>query len=632
MSNELQTRPITCIPFKKLAHIDTLRIEQIVITVDKNHDIGAWCYRHRAKRSTNGRGKAVALSSFDRTRPSKLKSVIECLYDEISHLSKAAQGDHLYSLLRFLNWCDENNFNDVLTDQSSTRNAYKAYSNILRDRCARGKIDLRTAGKHQAYILKLFQALYNDILFGDGIRIIKSIKAKFNITPAQDESDQAKILAWCQSIFDGFSDFTLEEQAFPFQLAIPEHKDWQINHLWVFPSTTMIMTPDTLAIRNTLNRGQWVYDYANGKLNTQEPIKDYYKDYKKPGDGAEVALRNANIIISQANSDLRHLQRKRLAKTALLAFLHLFFAYSGQNSTPVQLMRWPEDYEVGAERQGFRLIKNRGHKGEILFEIQSTFLPLFKKYLQLREWLLKDTIKTDLLFFSLGTRNDKTPRILSSPTEHFKAKLKSIGINLPAFGARQFRANKNDFANSHADLATAAKAANHSVDTHKKSYMGGTESKHAAELSGFFSAIVKSATENHDSDKQTGLGHCENPGQPNSLPTHTSIPPKCGQPEGCLFCKHFFVHADEEDIRKLASGRYVIQKTRHLADSPEHFENLFNPVFERIAGLLNEITERSDKLKQLVNRVVIEVDEEEYLSDFWASELRYLIDLDLVNE
>ena len=105
----------------------------------------------------------------------------------------------------------------------------------------------------------------------------------------------------------------------------------------------------------------------------------------------------------------------------------------------------------------------------------------------------------------------------------------------------------------------------------------------------------------------------------------------CGQPESCLFCKHYFLHADEEDIRKLLSGRLVIQKTRHLADSVENFDTLFKPVFERIAGLLEEISKRSKKLEELVARVQTEVVEEENLSEFWASELRYLIELELVN-
>lgn len=631
MSSEFQPRPITRIAFKELEQINTLRIEQMIITLDKNYDIGAWCYRHRAKKSTLGKGKAVVLSSLDHTRPTKLKGVIAYLYDEIGHLSKAAQGDFLYTLSYFLNWCDENGYSDVLTDQTSTQSAYKTYCNTLRDRSARGKLAPRTAGKYQAYILRLFQALYNNPLFGDGIRVITAKKTEFNVTSPQDESDQANILAWCQGIFDGFADFVLAEESFPFQLSIPKHKDWQINYLWVFPSTTMVMTPDTLAIRDTLKRGSWAYDYANGKLSIQESIKPYYKDFNKPGYAAEIALRTANTCLIQANTNLRHHQRKRLASVASLAFMHLFYAYSGQNSMPVQSMRWPENHEINAEQQGFRVIKNRGHKGEVLFELQSTFLPLFQKYLKLREWLLKDTLETDLLFFSLGKSSNITPRVWASPTETFKSILRTIGIVLPAFGARQFRANKNDYANSHADLATAAKAANHSIDTHKKSYMAGTQSKQASELSGFFAAIVKSATEDQASDKQIGLGHCERPGNPKLLPMHTDILPKCGQPEGCLFCKYFFVHADEEDIRKLASGRYVIQKTSHLADSPEKFEALFNPVFEQISGLLNEISKHSDKLKKLVDHVVREVDDNEYLSDFWASELRYLIDLELVN-
>lgn len=631
MGNAFQIRPITFVPFKELGQIQTLHIEQLIITGVKNIDIGSWCYRKRARTFNRRKGKTVDLSTFDTTRPAKLKPVIECLFDELSHTSAATQGDHLHNLMYLLNWCDENGYSDVLADEPSSRYSYKAYCDTLRDRCGRGKLKSRTAAKYQTQLLRIFQALYNNSLFGDGVRVIKANAVKFDTTQSQNESDQANILAWCQSIFDGFTDFVLAEQAFPFQLAIPTHKNWKIDCLWVFPSTTMIMTPDSLAKRETMKRGNWVYDYSSGKINTQAFLKDYYKDCRNAGDGAETAIRTANKVLSLANADHRHLQRKRLAQTASLAFLHMLYAYSGQNATPVQSMRWPEGYVVGAERQGFRVIKNRGHKGQILFELENTFLPAFRKYLKLRNWLLKDTVETELLFFTQGKNFDSSPKEWNSPTATFRSTLKTIGIELPAFGARQFRANKNEYANEHADLATAAKAANHSVDTHIKSYMSGTQNKHATELSGFFATLVKSTTEGQTSENQIGLGHCENPGNPTPLTMHTSIPPKCGQPEGCLFCKHFFVHADEEDIRKLASGRYVIQRTLHLADSPEQFEALFNPVFEQIAGLLNEISNRSEELEHLVKRVVREVTEEEDLSDFWASELRYLIDLELVN-
>lgn len=628
MNNTLQIRPITRVPFDELGNIKTLHVEQLVISLNKNHDIGAWCYKHRSKKSRRGKCKPVVLTTLDHTRPARLKAVIECIYEKTRHLSESSQEEHLYCLTRFLNWCDEDGFSNVLLDQISTRNAYKAYSDNLRDLCTRGNISVRTAETYQSTMLTIFQEMYDNPLFGDGIRCIKSKYHELNTTPAQNESDQAKVLAWCQSIFDGFSDFVLTDQPFPFQLPIPQYNHWKTKHLWLFPCTTMTMTPDKLAIRSTLKRGFWAYDYSNGKLNSRDSINTFYRS----SSATNKSIRYAQILLTQANTDLRHSQRKRLAAAASLAFIHLFYAYSGQNSTPVQSMLWPDDYKIDTERQGFRIIKNRGHKGKILFEIQNTFLPSFKKYLKLREWLLKDTIRTELLFFTIGNDFDKPPHSWSSPTESFKDRLRSLGIELPSFGARQFRANKNDYANSHTDLATAAKAANHSIETHKKSYMTGTQSRHTSEMSGFFSAIVKSATETKGSGNRVGLGNCEKPGNPTQLPTHTTISPKCGQPEGCLFCKYFFIHTDEDDIRKLVSGRYVIHKTRHLSDSQEQFDSLFNPVFKRIKELLNEISGRSIKLKKLVDRIIREVDEEEDLSDFWASELRYLIDLELVNE
>jgi len=584
------------------------------------------------KNTTKKTGYSVDLSSFDKNRPTKLKSLIDCLFDNLSHLSEPTQSDYLYDLLYFLNWSDDNNLHTVLENETYSREIYKKYCNYLRDRCAPNSLKSKSAAKYQRSVLIILQALYENDLFGDGVPIIKSTHQGRNTTQAQSESEQAQVLAWSQALFDGFSDFVLNENPFPFKLTIPKHKDWQIDGLWVFPSARMIMTPDTLAIRDKLKRGNWTYNYTNGKLHKREDIAHRYTDQKRNLDGVDKQLKIVKLNLLNANNDLRHRQRKRLASIASLAFLHLMYAYSGQNETPVRSMRWPKNYHMSAERQGFRVIKNRGHKGKVLFELQNTFLPTFIKYLKLREWLLKDSIKTDLLFFTKGKCHTKTPHQWATPTQAYSNRIKNIGIDLPSFGARQFRANKNDYSNSNVDLATSAKAAGHSIQTHTKSYLSGTRKKQSTELSEFFSAIVHSIDKEKHHENQIELGNCKNPGNPEELIHRTNIPPKCGQPEGCLSCKHFFVHADEEDIRKLASGRYVIQKTRHLADSNEHFESLFVPVFDRISNILTEISERNSKLKELVKHIVKEVNEEDFLSDFWANELRYLVDLGLVNE
>ena len=99
----------------------------------------------------------------------------------------------------------------------------------------------------------------------------------------------------------------------------------------------------------------------------------------------------------------------------------------------------------------------------------------------------------------------------------------------------------------------------------------------------------------------------------------------CTQPEGCLFCNNYAVHADEIDIRKLCSLDYVIRATKSLAASEEHFNKIFGTVILRIENILKAVSLKSKELANLVLSIQKDVYDNENLDSYWEEKLSLLI-------
>ncbi len=626
---DFQIREVTRIHFKDLGSVKILYPERLILTFEtkaKSLDIGSLCYLSRAKKSTKDRenGRPVDLSSLDKKRKSQIKALIDVLFDQYSHLSELTLNNRIRMFISFIDWCDNEDMANVLSGRNQAKRAFKAYLQNIKDRVRRGKIKKNTASRYLHISLETLKTYFDDKIFDEGMALVKNPGSSG--TPPQDEAKQGYVLAWCLALFDGFTDLVLNEKPYPYQLPVPKMTGWDVNFLWIFPATKMAMPPHVLGQRESLHHGSWGYDYTNGKLFQFDEIVEKYAHK----DNATKQIKKSQQALKNANEDMHHHQRHRAASIASQAFLQLFYANTGQNQSGVELMIWSDNYDVAQSRQGFRVIKHRGHKGQVLFEIESAFLDAFKKYLKLRQWILNGQ-KTNLLFFSTGKFLDKSPSVWPDTTSNFNKLLKSFDPAIPRFGSRQWRANKSQFVNENADLATAAVVLNHSIEVHKKSYSEGTEGQAAEQLSQFFDGVIKAASQINASAKDNSLGQCKDYGHPDQLDSESAMVPDCHQPEGCLFCKHYYLHVDEKDIRKLASCRYVISATEHLSASPEHHAKVFTPVITRIDGLLETMRQRGENEVKLVNRVVEEVQEEEELSAYWENELKMLIDLGLAS-
>lgn len=300
------------------------------------------------------------------------------------------------------------------------------------------------------------------------------------------------------------------------------------------------------------------------------------------------------------------------------------------NTAQVFDLTWNDKYEVGVERQGFRAIKWRAAGRECHFEISSSFLPNFKRYLKLREYLLNGTA-CDYLFFTTRRHFDPTPtKMPPCALGYFYRTLQIIDPQLPKITPSQWRAAKSDWLISYTDPATTALILQNTEATVLKHYAEGSETKHLSEMSTFLNSVaetVVSKEQVYEHGIEGAVGICSSFGTPLPLKNDVPVTPDCRRPEGCLFCDKFKVHVDERDTRKLLSCRYCLQQTLHLASSEEQIIRLFTPLFDRIQSLLDEISRREEVM---VARIIREVEEDGELDPFWASKLEMLASLEVI--
>ena len=108
--------------------------------------------------------------------------------------------------------------------------------------------------------------------------------------------------------------------------------------------------------------------------------------------------------------------------------------------------------------------------------------------------------------------------------------------------------------------------------------------------------------------------------------TERAPTPNCQQFEHCLFCQHYAIHADDEDVRKLLSLKALLAYVKQKATDLIRWEQQFGVVLHRIEEVLTEL---SDTYVALRMRIIVIQDEVESgdLDAYWLNHFELLIDL-----
>jgi integrase len=650
---QFQSRPVTTILSAPIPDgMEIRHPEQIILTFSNNQtiDIGSLCYwrRDRGKHRKQRRNKTVKdmlvdLASFDHARAQLIKRLIYYISVDVK-AGRRSFYNYWYQAIDFINWLDDNGKSDAFDNEAAIRAAFSNYNKHIKERVAHSGLKIRSG----AGMLRVVKTFLNGFLAIDdidrGVNLLRERKKDSNETLPISESARKKILSLCDSLFKGITTLLVQNEPYPFWIDVPQYLRWARPKLWIFPTQQWCMAPHEVANRENLKKPFWAYNYEEGRLSTLQELIDAgahemstmacHRDSNRHN-----AIRNARATIEGANVDYRHIERLRQAGRAHHAFVILFMLYTGMNFEQVKQLKWDENTlktEVG--RQGFRVVKWRAGGKEQYFEIQSRFYPDFKRFLELRIYMLGEC-DHEYLFLNLNWGEDSslTPcQVQRGEVRNFYIQvLQRIDPSLPHVTSRQFRASKSDWLlRNDASPHIAATILQNEEETVKQSYTAGSPTVHQEEMTSFFDRLTSTVfpvvvcTEKEDTIEGP-TGSCAAFDQPHAPNENAPWKPDCKNPEGCFWCTHYRVHADEKDVRKLYSCRFCIQRLSVMTGSHEEFEQRFGPVVDRIDQILDEVRPHLADAG-LMKRIEYQVDALGELSDYWAAKFSMLIDLGVV--
>ncbi|WP_180104066.1 hypothetical protein [Acinetobacter sp. YH12134] len=634
-SIKYEIRPTKLVDFPIKKDEALLNPEEVIIKFSNGRsvDIGALCYlitepQKDYKQGTSRfykHGRLVQLQSLSLNRKDQIKRLITIFSDQLSYSGLRVETiiDSVTRFISFMRWADESHLHDVLDSSDRAHKNLKVYSQFLRDKYLRNEISLKHVERQISLAIKVLSDFFGKDNFGHGLFVFKSKSNISKATKPPCEHAQKRLLALCTSLFTGIGSLVLDQKNYPYKLKLPEFLNLPNNFIWLFPAETWFKHPEIALQPRKTCLG---FNYLTGELNTLDEIARL-RGLSLRGD--EQIRLDAQRNIDVANSDFRDSQRMHVGTVALNAFIVIFLAQTGMNWSQLINLTWSNNYQTDSERQLFRTIKWRAGGKECFFELPSSFIPTFKRYLQLRDFLLGDQ-PCEWLFFTLGSRGLGQPSQIRSSLHNFFKFLKKIDPNLTEIHSRQWRAAKSDWLIRNTDVSTTALVLQNSEKTVLASYIAGSETRHQEEMSNFLNQVSNAVQEKRDKTQNItirAVGNCSSLGEPKAINNKIPIASNCVEPEGCLFCDKFKIHADEIDIRKLLSCRYCVKKIAHLNRDQETHKNLIQPILDRIDIFITEIKKHNN---DLLEKIRYEVDEEGELDNYWRRKFEMLIELGVV--
>lgn len=641
------TRPALTLELPLKAHTRILHPEQVILKIGHYyHDLGALCYALRSNTMRkSGQPREVVISSLIKQRPKQILQLIKALSGLYADGGKGLRTVDNYSgnLKKFLDWADTNSLHDCLAGGDATRNAFRAWAADTQERYKRQEFGEMAHNQRLALVSELLQATtgLDDIM--RGIRKVKHVSNPNGGTAPLALHDFAHGVALNQALFDGLCDLVLDQNPFPYKLDLPASLGWTENHLWLFPTHVWRLPPRLWsAEREKLGASSsWAYDYENGRLATPDEIAHRYGFSNFPSERrqrARVAIKGAQTRMDAANADPQDSYRIMLGMLAQRAFLFLFFCNTGGNVQVVlDLETDGNPPEATTLKQGWREIKYRAKGKIVALRAPVNFLPRLRRFMELRSYLLKNKGKTfPYLFFTYGVENAKAAaKLHNAPLQSLYIHvLQMIDPNLPPMQSRVLRASVDDYYQRLHGPVVAAAVMGHTVETEEKKYNAGSEHEHHEELSLLLTKVAESARKqrvipvksiNPDTPPLEGGGRCESYQHPEPLADNPPVKPDCKDSQGCLFCKHRVLVADEEDVRKVASAAYVMEQ---LLIGPQHEEAL-RPLISKCDEDLEKIAAFRNS-RAMVNTVRKDVYQNEHLTPFWADKYQLFLELGVI--
>ncbi len=638
INNQYVLRNTTIIEWEN-SDIAIIKPEQLVIELTEGFtkgriiDIGALCYARRGVQKTHEKSRRIDPNSLRQDRCSTIKKIGEFL---LSQNSPTTADTYFRGILPFFNWMDSKKENVDFSDENQMVELYGDYTAQLLEKMRPSSIKGRSLEQSSASVLQkgavdvvtLSTSLHPLTVYGSAVRFKQRTKNPPPTLPP-DPEDHKQAVRLNLAIFYAISDYLMDDKILP--IVIKENPfDPVIFYSRMAPRSKVIL----LAQEETFLDWESV-SYKAEKLGIKLTPKDYKAHhFHKTKIRKRKGLNQINLY---------------LANLAICAFSYAFFGVTGTNMQVLFELNLNKATTTSNRGMRFSGFKGRGAGGKDVYpEFGVRFLPHFKHYLAFREWFLKKySVQSKLPFFSIDTNLSQDKSGIVSPLSQrrlsaYKDVFCSWFPNAKWVTATALRKGlSNYYLTETKDPVIPAEKLGHSPATTLKYYSKATFKQASQELTAFFSAVrdrVNRETRKHDGVIPTRIlnngslgtpaAHCDASGAEPSLAegfTEKAPQPRCGQPESCLFCEHFVVHTDDEDVRKLLSLKDVLMKIKPKAKNFEHFEQIFVPVLYRIDEVLDQMQKQKPAMKSLIQRIKEEVANGQ-LDHFWGNHFDFLVE------
>lgn len=656
-NRKLSVRQVNIVLIEDIKNVDVLNLQHLVICHRKSKtdkeflDFGSLCYRNRISRvasspsdSDESRSVLVDESSFSKIRVEVIRGLLDGLISsKIRNTSYSSSFRDYKACFYFI---DQNYETDPLSCVSSIEEAYSRFTQELQNKLVSGQFKTSTASRHQQGFLRIIQTIY-----AKEYRVIEAKYVKISEKYSGGTEAESKIAV--KKFFNHLLEHTLK-----LHKEIHEHNIPPIVKMNNIITTYTISGGNRVASSeishdNYINPIGTLYDHYNGKVRNVNTLINEIKNNNSANTRAWKILALTKVYNSY-NNELELIENDRYSSTRYREIINRLVTYyaiilcgiTGANSSDIEKWEYVQSLEVIKDPINKELIqvKFRANGRETKYPIGGNKgLKILKNYLVLREKLSKVSNHDNLFVFVLGvnslTNISGFKRKFPSGTDRSKntswLTYRSIMGTIKSVSLRQLRLNKSIVLQAlSVNSRYVADLLNHTKQTNRRSYLKNNIDDRVQSFSEYWSAVKAGKIETNDvtntnsEDEKLVSGHCKDKGEPIPINVESSFNIDCKEEYGCLFCKNYVCHLDEDDIHKLLSLRYVVKTIKNFATDYSHAEDVFRFILVRVEKIMAQIRSHKQfeaKLDEYINKV----DNLGVLTPYWERKLSRYEDMGL---
>lgn len=599
------------------------RVDNITIKLQHYHfNLGKICYLKKKRKREE---LFVITNSLNPVRIQITKLLLKYINNlYVDGISVLTIDNRLKRISAFLDYLKDN---DLALDinQQSIKSALIHYSSDLQhkvkiyDRELKIGLSSNSAHNYQLWIINFCSFMLNlesHELIDSNHLIVSNTKETVKSKGLSDEIISTEFSQYTY-IFRRFSSIVLNHELFPLT--------FNLHHelYWITPIGSIVHEDNNrLTKHRTFNFKEGRYYSLNEIISSKR-----YKNISKVNETIKLLKQNSDKANTPFSKD-----RAFIALYACRAYFMHFLFLTGENDSTAASLMFNGNYNIENSEKNFKSIKWRSNGQAVKYDIQTEFIEDFKQFLLLRSYLLKCYNKN---YNELFLNVNNTKLIAAQISGNYSSQIRKASSDL--FNKNKFiatsktiRVSKSLWIRENHGSSLSSYILQHSNKTSNSSYTGSNFEKSSEELTNYFSQLSNQLLIEPGKEEITSSGKCIEPNMPQGITEIIStslMPITCGDQKTCLFCNKYRVHGDEIDIRKLLSIQYLILQSEHLAQSAEHFKNVYELLLTRIDAVLCQIKGLGEEQVKMISDVKKQVFEQEELSDYWYRKLELLDEL-----